>query len=241
MLALWACGTIVYLRDDLLLIEHFPIADLEWSGGTYLAALTLSATVFTLLLSFRTSRLVARTQDEDDRLFALFAKVDLLARRDLIDGDVRQHLLDVDGAHDPEGLQSAYRQVQACLTRPGMDGDIGPENEERLVEAETQLNVIVHSRRHGVELGELFALMVFGGISVLLAIGARPESSGWSGFLAEVFCALFSAVIIFSSSTSRTCMATAPNGFWRNCPIPVDTALPFATSETVVSNRERPS
>jgi hypothetical protein len=197
MLALWVCGTMVYLRDDLILLEPFPIGDLEWSGGTYLNALALSATVFTLLLSFRTSRLAARTQDEDDRVFALFAKVDLLARRNLIDGDVRRHLLDVDGAHDPEELLSAYRRAQACLAKPTKDGDIGPENEERLAEAESQLNIIVHSRRHGVELGELFALMVFGGISVLLAIGARPASFGWIGFLVEVFSALFSAVIIF--------------------------------------------
>ena len=196
ILALWASGTIVYLRDDLLLLGLFPGAALEWPGGNYLAALTLSATVFILLLSFRTTRLASRTQDEDDRIFTLFSTVDLLARRNLIDSAVRRHLLDVDGAHNPDELQSAYRQVQICLAK-ARAADIGPENEERFAEVETQLNIIVHSRRHGVELGELFALMIFGGISVFLAMTARPENSGWSGFLIEVFVALYSAVIIF--------------------------------------------
>ena len=194
MLALWACGTIVYLRDGLL--EHFPVIDLEWPGGTYLSALILSATVFTLLLSFRTTRLAARTQDEDDRLFGLFSTVDLLARRNLIAPDVRKHVLNVDGAYNPEELQSAYRQASACISE-ARAGDMSPSDRERLAGAETQLNIIVHSRRHGIELGELFALMIFGGLSVLLAMAARPESSGWTGFLIEVFVALFSAVIIF--------------------------------------------
>ena len=196
MLALWACGTIVYLRDDLFLLGYFPVDDLLWPGETYLGALGLSATVFTLLLSFRTTRLATRTQDEDERVFALFSAVDLMARRNVIDPDVRRHLLNVDRSHNPEDRQSAYREVQACLTK-AKAADIDPEYEERLAQAETQLNIIVHSRRHGVEIGELFALMVFGGISVLLAVAARPESSAWSGFLIEVFVALFSAVIIF--------------------------------------------
>ena len=196
MLALWACGTIVYMRDDLLLLGYFPVADLVWPGETYLGALALSATVFTLLLSFRTTRLAQRTQNEDERVIALFSAVDLMARRNVIDPDVRRHLLSVDASHDPEELQSAYREVQACLTK-AKAADVDREYEERLAEAETQLNIIVHSRRHGIELGELFALMVFGGISVFLAVAARPESSAWSGFLFEVVVALFSAVIIF--------------------------------------------
>ena len=196
ILALWACGTIVYLRDDLVLLGVFPVADLVWPGEVYMAALALSATVFTLLLSFRTTRLADRTREEDERFFALFSAVDLLARRNLIDPDVRRHLLNVDRSYNPEELQAAYREVQACLTK-AKTANSDPEYEDRLAEAETQLNIIVHSRRHGIELGELFALIIFGGISVLLAVAARPESSAWGGFLIEVFVALFSAVIIF--------------------------------------------
>ena len=194
MLALWAAGTLVYFRDGVL--EGLPAGDWVWSGESYLAALALSATVFTLLLSFRTTRLAARTQDEDNRIFALFSTADLLARRGLIDPDVRGHLLDVDSSHDPEQLRAAYHEVLARVAE-AKAADISSEDEERLVHAETELNAVVHSRRHGIELGELFALMIFGGITVFLAIASRTQVSGWPAFLTEVFTALFSAVIVF--------------------------------------------
>ena len=194
ILALWGAGTLVYLRDGVF--EQLRIADWVWPGGIYVGALTLSATVFTLLFSFRTTRLAARTQDEDNRIFALFASVDLLARRGLIDPGVRTHLLDVDGSHDPEALQAAYRKTLAHITDAKV-ADISAEDMELLVQAESQLNTVVHSRRHGIELGELFALMIFGGITVLLALASRPEVSGWIAFLTEGFTALFASVIVF--------------------------------------------
>ena len=194
IMALWGSGTVVYFRDGLL--EQLRIADWVWPGEAYLGGLALSATVFTLLFSFRTTRLAARTQDEDDRIFALFASIDLLVRRGLIDPGVLTHLMDVDGSHDPEELQAAYRQAQVLIT-DAKEADISREDMELLVRAESELNAVVHSRRHGIELGELFALMIFGGITVLLAIASRPEVSGWTAFLTEGFTALFAAVIVF--------------------------------------------
>lgn len=194
MLALWGSGTIIYLRENIL--QQLSITDWVWPGETYLTALALSATVFTLLLSFRTTRLSERTQDEDNRIFALFSNVDLLVRRHLIDPSVRRHLLDVDSSHDPEKLQAAYREVLARMSR-AKSADIDSEDEERLVHAETELNAVVHSRRHGIELGELFALMIFGGLTVLLSLVSRPDVAGWTAFLAEIFTALFSSVIVF--------------------------------------------
>ena len=194
ILALWAAGTFVYLRDGMMV--QLLSTDWVWPGETYVAAVTLSATVFILLLSFRTTRLAARTQDEDNRIFALFSTVDLLARRGLIDPGVRTHLLDVDSSHDPEQLQAAYRQALVLIAEAKV-ADIGNEDVELLAHAESELNAVVHSRRHGIELGELFALMIFGGITVFLALASRPSVSGWIAFLNDVLTALFSAVIVF--------------------------------------------
>ena len=54
-----------------------------------------------------------------------------------------------------------------------------------------------HSRQQGIEFGELFALIVFGGITVFLGLASRPGVTGWIGFLVEMLVVLFSAVIVF--------------------------------------------
>ena len=194
IIALWACGAFVYLRDDLL--KMLPFASWVWpKGDVYLGALALSATVFILLLSFRVARLAGRTRDEDNAVFRLFQDVDLLVRRNLIDPSIRKYVLDVDGSQNPEALQTAYQRAKTSLSKAA--ANLGPDDQVRLADAEAQLNMIVHSRCHGIEFGELFALIIFGSITVFLALASRPEVSGWSGFLFEVFAALFSAVIIF--------------------------------------------
>ena len=154
IIALWTCGAFVYLRDDFL---HFlPFDNWLWPGEPFLGALGLSATVFTLLLSFRVARLAQRTQEEDNTIFLLFQNIDLLARRGVINEIIREHILAIDGSHAPDELQRAYREaricfIQATAANPPVD-DLA-----RLAEAESQLNTIVHSRRHGIEFGELFA------------------------------------------------------------------------------------
>lgn len=194
LLALWVCGAFVYLRDDVL--QFLPFGQWSWPGETYFGALGLSATVFTLLRSFRVARLSTQTQDEDNRLYTLFQNLDLLARRNVIDGAVRDHILAIDYAVTPEQLQSAYQEVRLYLIEAG-DTNPDAEDQAQLAEAETQLNVIAHSRQQGIEFGELFALIIFGGITVFIGLASRPGVSGWIGFLVEMLVVLFSAVIVF--------------------------------------------
>ncbi len=194
LLSLWACGAFVYLRDDVL---HFlPFGQWQWPGETYFGALGLSATVFTLLRSFRVARLATQTQDEDNRLYTLFQNLDLLARRNVIDESVREHILAIDYAVTPEQLQAAYQNARRCIA-DAVIADPEPEDHTQLAEAETQLNVIAHSRQQGIEFGELFALIIFGGITVFIGLASRPGVTGWIGFLVEMLVVLFSAVIVF--------------------------------------------
>ena len=194
LLALWACGAFVYLRDDVL--QYLPFGEWHWPGETYFGALGLSATVFTLLRSFRVARLSTQTQDEDNRLYTLFQNVDLLARRNVIDEAARDHVLALDYAVTPEQLQTAYRRAKDCLDRAEATNP-DPDDQAQLAEAETQLNVIAHSRQQGIEFGELFALIIFGGITVFIGMASRPGVTGWIGFLVEMLVVLFSAVIVF--------------------------------------------
>ena len=194
ILALWACGAFVYLRDDFL--HLLPFEGWLWPPETYLGALGLSATVFILLLTFRVARLAPRTQDEDNRLFALHRNLELLARRNLIDPNVNQHIRGIDSAHNPRELRIAYTGAKLCFAQAA-DADHPPADRKLLADAETQLNIIVHSRQQGVDFGELFSLIIFGGSTVLLALLSRPAVEGWTVFLYEVFSVLFSAVIVF--------------------------------------------
>ena len=194
LLGLWACGAFVYLRDDVL--QYLPFGEWQWPGETYFGALGLSATVFTLLRSFRVARLSTQTQDEDNRLYSLFQNLDLLARRNVIDQSVRVHILAIDYAVTPEELQDAYQKIRGCLAQ-AVASNPSPEDLADLAEAETQLNVIAHSRQQGIEFGELFALIIFGGITVFIGLASRPGVTGWIGFLVEMLVVLFSAVIFF--------------------------------------------
>ena len=195
IVSLWSCGTFVYLRDELL--RFLPFEDWLWPEDLLLGVLGLAATVFILLLSFRVLRLAARTQVEDDMIFRLFQSVDLLVRRGIVDEAIQEHILAIDAAHSPEELRDAYLKTRACLSA-AFAASPEPDEQARLAEAQEQLNVIVYSRRHGVEFGELFALIIFAGITVLLALMGRPTGLlGWPAFLFELFAFSFSAVIIF--------------------------------------------
>lgn len=194
LLGLWACGAFVYLRDDVL--QYLPFGEWQWPGETYFGALGLSATVFTLLRSFRVARLSTQTQDEDNRLYSLFQNLDLLARRNVIDESVRDHILAIDYAVTPEELQNAYQKIRGCLAN-AVAANPSPEDRSDLAEAETQLNVIAHSRQQGIEFGELFALIIFGGITVFIGLASRPGVTGWIAFLVEMLVVLFSSVIFF--------------------------------------------
>lgn len=194
ILALWVCGAFVYLRDDFMI--YLPFEGWLWPRETYLGALGLSATIFTLLLTFRIARLAPRTQDEDNRIFALHRSLELLAQRNLIASEATRHIRGIDSARTPEELRLAYTQVKLCFAEATAE-DLPPSDQRLLADVEAQLNMMVHSRQQGLEFGELFSLIIFGGATVLLSLVSRPEVEGWTAFLLEVFSTLFPAVIIF--------------------------------------------
>ncbi len=194
VLALWVCGTFVYLRDELMTL--LPFDGWMWPRETYLGAVALSATIFILLLAFRVARLAPRTQDEDNRIFALHRTLEMLSRRNLVDPAASEHVRSIDSARNPEELQTAYIQAKLCFVQAAA-ADHSVADQRLLANAETQLNMMVHSRQQGVDFGELFSLLVFGGSTVLLALLSRPEVSGWTAFIYEIFSVLFPAVVVF--------------------------------------------
>ena len=194
VVAFWVCGTWVYVRDDLL-GEVFP-GGWFWPGMSYFQALALSATVFTLILSFRVARLADRTRDEDRQIFDLGQRFEVLLSRNVVNGGVLEHLGNIDSARNTKDLQVSYREARILLVRVERE-NLAAEDLKYLAETEAKLNELAYSRHQGIEFGELFALMAFGGVTVLLALVSRPPVSGWTGLLVDLLSILFSAVVFF--------------------------------------------
>ena len=190
VISLWVCGTLVYLRD---------IAGWAWAAKSdgYFDVLFLSATVFALILSFRTARLSSRIQDEDNREFKLFRELEDLARRGVInpqDG-IAENVLAID-EKEGEELEEAYGAARRTISDAVAQAD-GPDK-EKLIDVSVELDALAHSRQQGINFGEICALVIFAGLIVGTALLARPANvQGLTGFLVEMFAMLFPAVIVF--------------------------------------------
>ena len=189
VISLWACGMVVYLHDP---------GSWDWLARTdgYFDVLMLSATVFALILSFRTYRLSGRIQEEDDRGFALFEELAELERQGVISpGRVSEYVLTINRREGRE-LAAAYGQVHRALNAALAQAQ--GTGRERLVTAIVELNRLAHSRQRGINFGEICALFLLAGMVVGIALFSRPaEVSGLTGFLVEMFAMLFPAVILF--------------------------------------------
>ena len=188
VISLWVCGTVVYLRDS---------GGWGWDAMSdgYFDVLFLSATVFALILSFRTARLSSRIQEEDNRALKLFRELEELERRSVISPGVSEHILTID-EKEGEELEYAYGTARRAISDAAPQAD-GPDR-EKLIEMSFELDALAHSRQQGINFGEICALFIFAGLVVWTALLARPaEAEGLTGFLVEMFAMVFPAVIIF--------------------------------------------
>ncbi len=185
MISAWGCGALVYLRPPTWL----------WEGEvSYFTTLALSATVFTLIFAFRVARLSARILDEDNRGFLLVRRLEALAERGVIDPAVCEDILEVNRADGPQ-VQEAYDSARQHIATAILHAN--PEDTDRLVELEVELDSLTHSRQQGINFGELCAIAIFGGITLGISLFALPQAIGRTALLIELFIMLFSAVIVF--------------------------------------------
>ena len=194
LLALGTCGAIIYLRDGIF-DNISNISGWNWAGSGYFESIAVSATVFTLLLAFRVTRLISRTNDEVVRIFSVYRKLETLIRLDVISSDVLECIRGIDGTKSRSELQNAYAKARIYLDKavPHNSSD-----REILNSAEVDLDTLVHSKQIGLALGEMFGIVVFAGITIALALFTRPpDTEGWIRLLVDLFAMLISSVIIF--------------------------------------------
>ena len=193
ILSLGASGTFIYFRDDIY--SFLNIGESDWSISFFFTGIALSATIFTLLLAFRVASLVSRTNNEEAFAFSVFRKLDLLADHGIIDKGVREHVARVDAPKNMADLKDAYMVVRSYIARARPTDWTA---REMLSHAEAELDTLVRSKQLGVVLGELFALVIFAGMTLSFALFFRPdESRAFARFFIDIFAMLISAVVVF--------------------------------------------
>ena len=196
LLGLGTCGAVVYLRDGVF--EFIGIDRWNWTAGGYFESIALAATIFILLLAFRVARLVARTSEEDTRTFSIYRKLDMLSRRGVIHHRVCELILEIDQArNDSAKEKAAYNEARQLLAAV----DPQPLNEADsllLSDAEANLDALARSKQVDIHFGEMFALSIFGTVTVGIALLSRPPlEEGWTRLLIDLFAMVISAVVIF--------------------------------------------
>jgi len=196
ILALWFCGTMLYIRDELL-----PSHWLVWPSGDHWTILALSATVFSLILGFRVTRLGGRIEEEDKSMLLLLRDAEHLHRHGLVSDRFVSQLMAIDSAPKKE-LVVLYK-ILRCEIRKVLSGEIHSTCYGVVRDVEARLDALCHSRQQGRDVVELFALSCFAFVTVGLGLLSRQISiagdhlSKWSGFLSEVFVLLFASTIVF--------------------------------------------
>ena len=204
-------GSFVYYRDQIIGTER-----LSWDGEEYVGLLALSATVFTLILAFRVTRLNNRIDSEDKQTIALFRRLEMLVMRGYISKSVLHHIRQIDTAVKPEELAESYgasrrifeQSLQSVIDRdPSRDDSRGVLDPiEELFQAQADMDMLVQSRQHGREFSEILAVVIFAVLTIALSLLIRPDdvfpvahgaSSGLTGFVIEFFCVMFASIIAF--------------------------------------------
>ena len=197
LLALWVAGVSVYTREEIF--AFLGVEKWHWTAGGYFEALALSATVFTLLLAFRVARLIARTGEEENRMFNVFRRLELLVQRDIINAEVLTCVTRMDAPKNIRDVEVAYSEARCYFRQARADSKALRDMDLQLLsEAEANLDTLARSKQQDITAGEMFALFIFAAITVTLALLSRPpEVTGWNRLLVDIFAILISGVIVF--------------------------------------------
>lgn len=196
IVSLWAFGTTLYLRDEIL-PSHWLVS----STGEYWGLLGLSATVFTLLLGFRITRLSERMKREDEIFLALFRDCQWIVDKGLLHSRFLRLLMRLDRARSRD-LRRRYTLVDRWLQIARLR-DAAKAHDSMLMGVQVRLDALAHSKQQGRDIVELLALNLFAIATIGLGLLARQTTLtseldvAWSGFLAESFVLLFVSTVSF--------------------------------------------
>ena len=175
VISLWACGMLVYLYQG---------PEFEY----YYDSIVAVSTMFILLLSFRTDRLVRRTTAEEEGLLALWQQMRALEDSEKIKR-ARDALVKISAPASFQELRAAYDVLKEKFSDNG---------DETHAEISGKIDMLVHSKQQGANFGELISL----GILAVVVVGGMlfltpPGIEGWGGFFTEMSACLLAATVLF--------------------------------------------
>ena len=191
VVSIWIAGVAIYFRDW---VGSLSSVSWLWEHEIvdYYTIVALSVTVFTLILAFRASRLVQRTQEEEALAFSLYRNLESLGEQ-----EATTSIIAIDKSQSIDELVESHSHVDSVIGE--VDNSLLPISEKAKLRSD--LDSLATSKTRNRDLSEPIVLIIFAFIAVSLTVFTRPivsnEAEEWVGFLLECFSVLFSATIIF--------------------------------------------
>ena len=185
------------MRDHIF--QFLGVPSWDWNEDGYFGSVALSATIFALLPAFRVARMSSRTTAEDNPTFNIFWKSDLLPpQRGAITSDLCLCFLGIDKTDNPADLKLSYVRARRHITAVDISS-LSEFDVQLLNDLEGELDGLIRSKQVDIHLGEIFALGIFGAITIGLALFSLPLDvwASWRRFLLDIFAMFLSAVAVF--------------------------------------------
>ena len=100
ILALWFCGTFVYLRQGIGFYDYFNLIE-------------VAVVIFILVLSFRTDRFVRRTTNEENTVLELHQKISTFVNNKKIKTKALDSLLQISTHRSLKALENSYNKLKS--------------------------------------------------------------------------------------------------------------------------------
>ena len=188
VLSLLGFGFVTYMRDEWF--THIPGYGWFPGFGDYYGVLGAGATVFVLILSFRTSRLTARTASEEQQTYMLWRRLDALSADKQTRRLLLNHVQTIDTTRNIGELEHAYNYVTDQIEHAGLD-------RSEAAELQGNLDTLVNSKQKGRNLAELIVLVMLAFLVAGMAVFARTETQAWPALVNDVLSMLLASAVTF--------------------------------------------
>lgn len=208
-------GSFMLFRNELT-----PESWHRWNLPEYWGMLALCATVFVLILSFRVSRVAERTLSEDTLMLQIFREAEHHVRTGVfkaenIDGAPRNILTELRALNrkrEAHEIRDHYLTAREIVTRAAdrhWDENATAEHRgdgsglgRELQIFQCSLDQLTNLRQTGRGFAEMVSLVLFGTVTVFIALLLRPsiatgESASWEGFAVEMIGMVVAAAVAF--------------------------------------------
>lgn len=203
-------GSFMVFRDDIL-----PNDWKSWTLDEYWGMLALCSTVFVLILSFRINRISERTRNEDALMLEMHRDAEYFGHCGILgenDEKLLEQLRSLNRKASGHDILNHYSIAHAIVSQSmktnrswklkSKDGRDCWEVERDLGRLLTKLDVFANMRQTGREFAELVSVVIFGAVTVFVALMLRPNVEGsvpnfWNGFGIELVSTLIAAAVAF--------------------------------------------